>query len=99
MDAKLSIKFENGILEQTYKLKDNPLVTNVEEIKAWLDNDFYSEVDAHFAAMQQTAVNAASIREPHFKFGWMDVDIDHVSGHVHPQKTHGMPTDHQHAAI
>ncbi len=58
MDAKLSIKFENGILEQTYKLKDNPLVTNVEEIKAWLDKDFYSEVDAHFAAMQQTAVNA-----------------------------------------
>ncbi len=50
MNSRFSIKLEQGLLEQTYKFRDNQF-ENIQELKAALTSDFYSNCNKHFISM------------------------------------------------
>ena len=58
MDAKLSVKFENAFAEVTFKLKDNPMVNDLESVKDWVDQRFFEEAEKQLSALHQIAVEA-----------------------------------------
>lgn len=53
MDTRLSIKFENGTFEQTYKFRVNDHLNSIPELRALVDETFLAKVQARFAAMER----------------------------------------------
>lgn len=50
MNSRLSMKIEKGLLEQTYKFRDNQF-SNVEELKSALSEKFYIDCKNQFLSM------------------------------------------------
>lgn len=50
MNSRFSIKLEKGLLEQTYKFRDNQF-QNIGELKSALTEDFYKACTNHFISM------------------------------------------------
>ncbi len=61
MDNKLSVKFETGLYEQTFKFRESNELTDFESMKKLVDEQFIQEVLAHFAKLHLTK-NAALSR-------------------------------------
>lgn len=55
MENKLSVKIECGMLEQTYKLRDNQLINSKEEVAEWLDDAFLRQISLNFQQMHKAA--------------------------------------------
>jgi hypothetical protein len=52
MNMKYIIKFEQGTLEQTYKLSEMDLTNGVDSVFEILDEDFIKQVSARFQDMR-----------------------------------------------
>ena len=52
-DTRLSIKFENGDLEQTYKFRPSQQTNSLKEINALVDDAFLAQVLKRFEGMKQ----------------------------------------------
>jgi hypothetical protein len=61
MDNKLSVKFETGLYEQTFKFRESNELTDFESMKKLVDEQFIQEVLEHFAKLHHTK-NAALSR-------------------------------------
>ena len=58
MDNKISIKFETGMYEQTYKFREMDELKNMEQIKKLVDGEFANNVLNEFQKMHQFKNNA-----------------------------------------
>lgn len=63
-DGRTSVKFENPLYEQTYKLGQDDRFTSVEDVQKLVDEDFVQSVLAQFQAMHQTRTRALVRFEP-----------------------------------
>lgn len=57
MNMKFIIKFEQGVLEQTYKLSEMDVVNGVDGVFEILDETFISKVVARFAEMRKDFID------------------------------------------
>ncbi len=53
MDNKLSVKFETGLYEQTFKFRESNELTDFDSMKKLVDEQFMQEVLANFAKLHQ----------------------------------------------
>jgi hypothetical protein len=53
MDTRMSVKFENNLYEQTYKLSMDERFTDLQSVKDWVDATFIAEVLQQFQAMHR----------------------------------------------
>jgi hypothetical protein len=53
MDNRISVKFENNLYEQTYKLSIDERFTDLQSVKDWIDATFIAEVLQQFQAMHR----------------------------------------------
>lgn len=53
MDNKLSVKFESGLYEQTYKFRTGDGLENLEDIKSLVDIPFMQAVEQELQKMHQ----------------------------------------------
>ncbi len=60
MNNRLSVKFESGLYEETYKFRESNNISNIDHIKKIVDADFISDVEQHLAKMHQSKVAALS---------------------------------------
>ena len=60
MDEKFSIKFENGLLEQTFKIHAGSDINSLEDIKKLVDPAWLSEVMQMLQQMNQSKLAATS---------------------------------------
>lgn len=51
MDDRFSIKFEDGLLEQTYKFRSEARLSNAEDLRRLVDASFLKEVTQTFVRM------------------------------------------------
>lgn len=58
MDNKLSVKFETGLYEQTYKFRESEEINSFESIQNLVDDHFVQAVLENFTRLHQ-AKNAA----------------------------------------
>jgi hypothetical protein len=63
-DGRFSIKFESGLLEQTYKLRDDERITGVDDVKRLVDADFIEKVDNLLRGMQAAKTEALNRNYP-----------------------------------
>jgi hypothetical protein len=60
MDNRMSVKFENNLYEQTYKLSIDERFTDLQSVIHWVDATFISEVLQQFQAMHRNRMQATS---------------------------------------
>lgn len=53
MENKLSVKFESGLFEQTYKFRDGEAVESLLDVQNLVDATFLKEVEQELTRMQQ----------------------------------------------
>nr|WP_140938218.1 hypothetical protein [Sphingobacterium lumbrici] len=58
MNQKFIIKFEQGILEQSYKLAETDVIGGVNGVFEFLDETFINQVLENFVAMRQHFIDA-----------------------------------------
>lgn len=51
MDDKFSVKFENGLYEQTYKFRGGEQINGFESIKGLVDIEFIQAVESEFKTL------------------------------------------------
>ena len=57
-EGKFSIKFEAGLLEQTYKFRDDERLGNVDDVKRIVDADFIAQIENILRGMKQAQTRA-----------------------------------------
>ena len=60
MDNKLSVKFESGLFEQTYKFRASDQLNTIEDIQKLVDETFISNVLEELKSMNQIKNKALS---------------------------------------
>lgn len=60
MDNRISVKFENALYEQTFKLGQNEHTDSLEAVKKLVDTAFAEQVSAIFQQMHQARMAAFS---------------------------------------
>jgi len=60
MDNKLSIKFESGLFEQTYKFRESDQLSTFEDIQNLVDDGFINDVLEELKTMNQLKNRAFS---------------------------------------
>lgn len=58
MNQKFIIKFEQGVLEQSYKLAETDIIGGVNGVFELLDEKFINDVIEQFKQMRKTFINA-----------------------------------------
>lgn len=58
MNQKFIIKFEQGVLEQSYKLAETDVIGGVNGVFEFLDNEFIDQVIGQFKQMRKAFINA-----------------------------------------
>src|SRR5690606_11482745 len=58
MNQKFIIKFEQGALEQSYKIAEADVIGGVNGVFELIDETFIQEVVTHFTHMRQSFINA-----------------------------------------
>jgi hypothetical protein len=53
MDNRISVKFETGLYEQTYKYRTGDQMEGLEDVKKQVDDELLQQVDRIFAQMHQ----------------------------------------------
>jgi len=54
MHNKYSVKFETDLLEQTFKFRTGDAIENLQDVRALVDAEFISRVEADFERMRNT---------------------------------------------
>lgn len=57
-DGKFSLKFEGGLLEQTYKFRDDERLGSVEDVKKIVDADFIQKIEDILRGMKTAQLSA-----------------------------------------
>ena len=60
MDEKFSIKFENGLLEQTYKIRAGSEINSFEDIQKMVDAKWISSIMQTLQQMNQSKLEATA---------------------------------------
>ncbi len=60
MDNKLSVKFETGLYEQTYKFRNSDNINTLEDIKQLVDETFITNALAEMSNLHQIKSRAMS---------------------------------------
>ena len=60
MDNKLSIKFESGLFEQTYKIRESEQLSTFEDLQNLVDEGFINDVMEELKKMNQIKKSAFS---------------------------------------
>ncbi len=68
MDDKFSVKFENNLLEQTYKYRGGPHLSNLEDVKRLIDEPFMRKVEEMFRQMETTRVDSLKVEDSEDEF-------------------------------
>ncbi len=68
MNGKLSVKLEKNLLEQTYKFRDGAGIATVEDVKSFLTEALYLEVDHIFSLMQKNRYQGLLSAHPEDEF-------------------------------
>lgn len=58
MDNRLSVKFENGLYEQTFKLGADERLSTVEAVAQWADSVLLADIQSNFQRMHQARMAA-----------------------------------------
>lgn len=64
MNERLSVKFESGLYEQTYKFRPGGGADSLDELRALIDETFLEEVEQGLAAMHRRSMAALARRQP-----------------------------------
>lgn len=56
MNQKFIVKFEQGVLEQTYKIPETDVVDGVNGVFEMLDEKFLKDIENHFKEMRGTFI-------------------------------------------
>ena len=59
-DSRISIKFETGLYEQTYKFRTGGLVNDLQEAQAFVSPELMEQVLFHFQQMHQLKTSRLS---------------------------------------
>ena len=57
-DGKFSLKFEGGLLEQTYKFRDDERLASVDDVKRMVDADFIQKIEDILRGMKSAQLAA-----------------------------------------
>ena len=57
-DGKFSLKFEGGLLEQTYKFRDDARLASVDDVKRIVDTDFIQKIEDILRGMKSAQLAA-----------------------------------------
>ncbi len=60
MNNRLSVKFESGLYEETYKFRESENISSIEHIQKIVDAEFIADVEAHLTKMHQSKIAALS---------------------------------------
>jgi len=60
MDDKLSLKFESGLYEQTYKFRASNEINSLAHLKSLVDDSFMEKVMSDLTQMHRTKMEAMS---------------------------------------
>lgn len=60
MNNRLSVKFESGLYEQTYKFRESDTISNIEHIQKIVDADLIAAVERDLTKMHQSKIAALS---------------------------------------
>ena len=63
-DGRFSLKFENGLLEQTYKFRDDQRLTTVDDVKSIVDQSFTEKIEEILRGMHEAKMDAMSRNLP-----------------------------------
>jgi hypothetical protein len=63
MDNRLSVKLETGLYEQIYKFRQGEGMDTMEDISAFLDQDFLAAAARHFSSMHQARLAAQARKD------------------------------------
>ncbi len=58
MENRMSVKFENALYEQTFKLGDDERFASIPNIEKWVDSTLLDQVQQNFQHMHQTRMGA-----------------------------------------
>lgn len=58
MNGRISVKFELGLLEQTYKFRDNEHLQSLADVQRLVDTDFVQSVLRQMLAMTEVSMAA-----------------------------------------
>jgi len=64
MDNRLSVKFETGLQEQTYKFREGDSIESLEDVQRVVDEVLLNEVLELFKQMRQNSMRALSRNLP-----------------------------------
>ncbi|RMG86687.1 MAG: hypothetical protein D6714_03785 [Bacteroidetes bacterium] len=64
MDTKLSVKFETGLYEQTYKFRVQEGLENISDVQKLVDEGFINNVLEQMKAMHATRMQALERHRP-----------------------------------
>ena len=62
MDLRLSVKFESGLLEQTYKFRQQDGLDNLRDVQQLVDTEFIEGVAERFRKMEEIKREATERR-------------------------------------
>jgi hypothetical protein len=62
MDTRISVKFEEGQLEQTYKFRTGDFIQTVEDVKRLVDRKFIEKVTSIFQQMTDLSTEAVTVQ-------------------------------------
>ena len=62
-EGRVLLKFEDGLLEQTYRFREVEGLTQAQDLEALIDEDFLAEVEQVFVQMRSAGMGAM---ERHF---------------------------------
>lgn len=54
---RFTVKFEDGLYEQSFKFRESDDIKNVEDIRRLIDDSFIEEVKSRFAVMRDSVSN------------------------------------------
>ncbi|MEL6717715.1 MAG: hypothetical protein AAFP82_03285 [Bacteroidota bacterium] len=54
MNNRVSVKFESGLYEQTYKFRESEALKNIDQVKQLVDNQLIIEVEKGLAQMHRS---------------------------------------------
>lgn len=58
MNNRISIKFENGQYEQTYKFREHDAIKNLQDCEKLVDAEMLAEVESTFQKMHQSKMGS-----------------------------------------
>ena len=57
-DGRFSVKFEQGLLEQTYKFRDDERLTHISDVQKMIDPPFIQKIEDILRGMQEAKIAA-----------------------------------------